>query len=363
MVKKRSSKMKPTKSFFWYISHEKHLSFLFSLIFVLILISLFFLFQTTEEKALICNDGTLYDTCSLNKPYYCLNGILVEGSSVCSCPEIFNEKDNSCISDYHENSKQITLKYILEGNESEINLTVYEEMMGYVSEISRSIDYKGEEEPSRVDFKLKNINEEKQREFLLPLVVEIQNLVSDKNEQARIAISIVQNIPYGFSNKTSILSGKNSVNYLRYPYEVLYDFQGVCGEKSQLLSFLLKELGFKTAIFYNQQENHESVGIKCPIEERWKNTGYCFVETSGPSIITDTSITYTGGIVLESKPEVMKISNGFSLSRGLQEYEDAEDLMEINKKVRETKEINFLDNLKLEELKEKYGLLDEYNLF
>ena len=173
-----------------------------------------------------------------------------------------------------------------------------------------------------VDFKLKSINEEVQRTFLMPLVSKIQNITFDKDEQAIIAISIVQNIPYGFSNKTQQISGKNSVAYSRYPYEVLYGFQGVCGEKSQLLSFLLKELGFQTAIFYNQQENHESVGIKCPIKESWQNTGYCFVETSGPSIITDTLISYTGGIILESKPEVMVISEGISLRKGLQKYNE-----------------------------------------
>tara|TARA_Y100000296_G_C5137692_1_gene239138 strand:+ start:156 stop:1205 length:1050 start_codon:yes stop_codon:yes gene_type:complete len=344
------------------VNHGKYFLILIFLITTIFFIFVFFSTPKLSDETILCGDGTSYEECSLNKPYYCFNGTLIEKSSVCNCPEIFNEKDDSCISEYHKNPKEVILKYILDGNESQISFTFYEEMANYVSKLSRSIDYKNEEEPSRVDFKLKSVNEEVQRTFLIPLVSKIQNITSDKDEQARIAISIVQNIPYGFSNKTQRISGKNSVTYSRYPYEVLYGFQGVCGEKSQLLAFLLKELGFKTVIFYNFEENHESVGIKCPFEESWKNTGYCFVETSGPSIITDTSITYTGGIILESKPEVMEISDGISLGRGLQEYEDAENLMEINKKIKETGEISFFDNLKLEETKEKYGLVDEYNL-
>lgn len=343
-------------------NYEKYLSILIFLIILLLFVFIFFYPFDFSKEILLCGDGTSYEECSLNKPYYCFNGTLIEKASLCGCPEIFNEKENSCTSEGHENPKQVTLKYLLNGNENEINFIVYEKMADYVSEISRSIDYKNDEKPSRVDFKLKSINEEVQRIFLIPLVLKIQNITFDKDEQARIAISIVQNIPYGFSNKTQRVSGNNSVAYSRYPYEVLYDFQGVCGEKSQLLSFLLKELGFQTAIFYNQLENHESVGIKCPVEKSWQNSGYCFVETSGSAIISDSSISYVGGVTLESKPEVMEISGGISLSKGLQEYKDAEKLMNIRERIDKTGKINFFDGLKMKKLKEKYGLVDEYNL-
>ena len=41
-----------------------------------------------------------------------------------------------------------------------------------------------------------------------------------------------------------------------------------------------------------QQENHESVGIRCPLEESYKESGYCFIETTAPAIISDDSIEY-----------------------------------------------------------------------
>ena len=203
------------------------------------------------------------------------------------------------------------------------------------------------------------MNDSLQRESILPLVKEIQNLAPDsKTDQARIAVSLVQNIPYGFSDKKELILGKE-FNHHRYPYEVLYDNEGICGEKSQLLAFLLKELGFDVAIFYNQMENHESVGIKCPKRKSWHGSEYCFVETSGPSIISDASITFVGGINLESKPLVMKISDGISLSSNLEDYEDAESFKKIREK---NGNLNSFDITKLDELRKKYGLDGEYNL-
>ena len=136
---------------------------------------------------------------------------------------------------------------------------------------------------------------------------------------------------------------------------------GICGEKSQLLAFLLRELGYGIAIFYNQQENHESVGIKCSSND-WKDTGYCFVETSAPAIISDDSIEYVGGVKITSMPQVLKIFDGISLSRGLDDYNDAEDVSRIREKISENGKIDFLDSMKLGTLRKKYGLDREYNL-
>ena len=151
------------------------------------------------------------------------------------------------------------------------------------------------------------------------------------------------------------------INYSRYPYEVLYDMQGVCGEKSELLAFLLREIGYGVTFFYHKQENHESLGIKCPIEYSLGNTGYCFIETTGPSIITDNEIEYVGGIKLFSEPEVMIISEGTSLGDDLYEYEDAKDLRNIRRTIEKKGKINIFKSRKLEELNEKYGLIEMYN--
>lgn len=324
---------------------------------------LFFMFGNPFEKSeenYDCGDESFNGFCSEIKPYYCSNDVLLENASFCGCSENLIVKGESCFSVYQNSSMEIKLKYFIRGEEKEINFTVYKAMADYLSTISREINYFGKDIPLREDFKFKKLNEANQSQLLMPLVVEIQNLAKDKDEQMRIAVSIAQNIEWGFSNKTSRF-GKSELNYSRYPYEVLQDSQGVCGEKSELLAFLLRELGFNTVLFYNQLENHESLGIKCPEKYSWQDSGYCFVETTGPSIITDTSIEYIGGLRLSSKPEIIFISDGISLGEDLYEYKDAEDLMKIREKMLENGEINFFDLRKLDNLNEKYGLVDEYN--
>jgi len=352
--------MKPNKHFFWYISYERYFYLLLFLIFILILIPLFFLFQTTEEKTLICADGTIHNSCSSIKPYYCVNGEFIEKASVCGCSEGLTKDDDECLSEFHTNPKNMTLKYILNGKKNKINFTVYEGITQYLSEISRSIDsFNGE--PTRADFKFKKLNEVNQRNFLLPLVVEIKNLEKEKEEQMKIAVSIVQNIEWGYSNKIARFGGA-SVAYSRYPYEILYDSQGICGEKSELLAFLLRELGYEVVLFYNQEENHESVGIRCPLEYSWNNSGYCFIETSGPSIITDTSINYVGGLKITSEPQIINISEGISLGNNLEEYEDSKNLMKIREEIDAKGKISFFNKLRLYKFSKKYGLVSEYNL-
>ena len=308
----------------------------------------------------ICGDGTVYDRCSVRAPYYCLDGLLVERADVCSCPEGFNQTGELCFSKYQTNPKKISLNYTLRGEEKTLKYTLYGGIIDYLSEFPKSIVSKNGENISRVDFKLKAIEEREQKKLLEPLVVEIQNKVNDENEQIRIETSIVQNLDWGWSNKTTNFGGFK-LNYSRYPYEVLEDSQGLCGEKSELLAFILKEMGYGVAIFYNQLENHETVGIRCPVEESWKGTGYCFIETSGPAIMTDSSIEYIGGLTIDSEPQVMVISQGKSLEGDFYEYKDAEAMMEIRRNLRTTG-INLYEQYKLRKLNEKYGLVDVYNL-
>jgi len=144
----------------------------------------------------------------------------------------------------------------------------------------------------------------------------------------------------------------NSVNYSRYPYEVLYDQKGICASKSELMVFLLREIGYETVFFYYKSENHDSVGIKCPEEYGLLNTSYCFVETTSPSIITDYEIVYLGGVKLTSYPEIMNISKGNSLEY-MYEYKDANRLKKIRKGIEETGKTNLLRHFKLKQINKK----------
>ncbi len=314
---------------------------------------LFFIFYLIfAERS--CNDGTPYDKCSGISPYFCSRGRLIEKASVCGCGAMSIDGDK-CISVYQEEPKNISLKYVLRGREGEIDFVVYGKLAENLSQIPRYASLK--ESPTLLSFKLKMIDNQQQRELLLPLVVEIEKITKDKTDQARIAINLVQNIPFGSSNKR-LKVGNIDVDYQRYPYEVLYDMEGICSEKSELMIFLLKELGYGTSSFYYNLENHEAVGIKCPAKKA--NAGeFCFIETTGPSIISDDKTEYFGIVnKLVSTPIITNISDGMSLRNNLYEYSDAKTLADIRDDMRQYGRINPVQYLQFRSLKSKYGLVD-----
>ncbi len=347
---------KGIKKFF---SREKIWLFvILGIIAVFILLALLFPSSSRVNALPTCGDGSFYDTCSLDKPYFCSDGVLVENVSVCGCPDYLAKSGNSCISAYQSEQKSLSLHYTINGKNGSIDFTVYKGLIDYLSALPETIVYHGGQQPVRADFKLMRINEPNQEAMIKPLIKEIENLApDDKIAQARIAVSIVQNIPWG-SSEEEVTFEDQAVGNSRYPYEVLYDNQGLCGEKSELLAEILRDLDYGTALFYYPLENHETLGIKCPAENSLGGTGYCFVETSGPSIISDSSIEYSGGIKLSSSPEVILISNGISLPSGLYEYDDAKVMANLRNK----KNLWLFSSYTLSQLEKKYGLSKVYNI-
>ncbi len=305
-----------------------------------------------------CGDDSFYNSCSLDKPYYCYKGILTENVLSCGCPSVMIAQGLNCISKYQSGLKSFNFTYVLDGNNGNINFSLYNGLDTYLSTLPESMTYSGGQQPLRADFKLMRIDEPNQEALLMPLIKEIENLAPhDKVDQARIAISLIQNIPWGPSGKTVTFGGKQ-VNYSRYPYQVLYDNQGLCGEKSELLALILKNLGYGVVLFYYPKENHESLGIKCPVEYSVEGTGYCFVETTGPSIISDNSIVFVGGVTLSPSPEIIFISRGISLPGGLYEYDDAKTLEGI----RSRGTADSFSSPEYKRLEAKYGLSKVYNI-
>ena len=187
--------------------------------------------------------------------------------------------------------------------------------------------YEGEPKPTMKDFVMRMLNEENQRKYLLPLIKKIKNLTPNKDDQVRIAVSLVQNIPYDYES-LKFLNTKD-----RYPYEVIYDNKGVCGEKSKLLAFILRELGYGVVLFYYEQENHMAVGIRCPKQYSqyiYRGEGYCFIETAKPTIITDNQEVYVGVGKLFSKPQIIYVSDGATFQTVYEEYKDAREWIKLN---------------------------------
>lgn len=162
------------------------------------------------------------------------------------------------------------------------------------------------------------IDEPNQKKYLDNLVQSIKSQTSNRDDQVRIAISLVQQIPYDYSRL-------NSPTFkMRTPYEVLYDDRGICSEKSMLLAYLLRELGYGVVLFEFPAQNHMAIGVKSPSQYGFKNTGYAFVESAAPSIPTNDQGDYVGVGKLTGAPTVLSVSTGDSFDSISEEYQDAQ---------------------------------------
>ena len=330
---------------------------------IIILLLAIFVFLTSErffksevEENLLCGDGSEEGECSDIQPYFCENKELIEKVGECGCPSLLIEEEGKCVSDYESNPSVVELDYVLNGVEEKIDYVVYGGVKEEVEKIERFVT-EGEGATDLESFKLKRINDELQAEYLLPLVVEIQNLAEDREDQVRIAISIVQNIGFGFSDKKIYIGGFYETEYIRYPYEVLYDNMGVCGEKVSLLAFILRELNYSVVSFDYGSESHEALGIACPEKYDFLESGFCFVETTLPSIMGDYSLEYEGIGYLDSEPKVIVFSEGMSLGKDMREYEDSKTWAKISLLIKRNRgDISKRDYNKWKEIMDYYGL-------
>lgn len=103
------------------------------------------------------------------------------------------------------------------------------------------------------------------------------NLTDD--QIAELALAFVQTLPYDDAKAKQILAGDQSVT-MEYPYETLFNDSGVCSDKSFLATALLRSLGYGTALFTYDQQNHMAIGIQCPKQDSTYGSGYCYAETT-----------------------------------------------------------------------------------
>jgi len=217
--------------------------------------------------------------------------------------------------------------YVLQGKSNSINVQLFSGIDDEIvsnGEPAACVRYNGDTTPctsgEENQYYLKYLNDPAQKKYLDSLVNSIQKTSSNKDDQARIAINLVQQIPYDYGKLYSITSGKGQ---MRYPYQVLYDNKGVCAEKSLLLAYLLRGLGYGVVLFKFDKENHMAVGIKSPQQYSYLNSGYAFIESTDPTIPTDSQGDYVGVGKLTSTPEILQISDGDTMTTISSEYKDA----------------------------------------
>ena len=293
------------------------------------LLSLYGLYQKARGcyDAVIDKDPTFYDAL-WNK------GLLLKtlgfDNEAGICFENWQNKTSERIDDINQfthNLKthrvedgNITLKfpYTLKGNAGYIDLRVYERIY---YEIIKNLPLRFVNGFDQM-FYLTLLEHEKQKIFLKPFVEKIKSLGrQNQYDDLRIATSLVQQIPYG--------KIKNYKERRFYPYEVLYNQCGVCEDKSILLAFLLRELGYGVVLLEFETEHHMAVGIKVPEEFSYKKTGYAFVETTQPNIISDCHCEYVNTGKLTSIPSLIPVSDGKEFKGIQEEYRDAREWNDI----------------------------------
>lgn len=263
--------------------------------------------------------------CSTNSnPTIPQNSIVINNDSIniCLAPNstdinpitpvcaIWQESDNNaCINIYETNSKDIKLFYSLAES---LNLTVYEGVYDYLDSLSYENNFISEYiSENYYGDNMLFISDPIQDEYMAPLIEKIQALSpNDTDRQVFNAIKLVQKISYDYSVDTSYKYKE------KWPYQVLYEQKGACAEKSVLLVYILKKLGYGSSIMVFEDASHAAVGIKCPKQFMYKDTGYCFVETTNTfDIASGTSQLFTMNLDSGAKPHLIKFSEGKSLSR------------------------------------------------
>lgn len=223
----------------------------------------------------------------------------------------------------YQNPVQKTFKYTLRGREGIISVTMYGGNLRVIQDKDNPVlCYKSAFDTTSCSYDEylayynKFVEESNQQEVLDDIVSQIKNKTSDKDDQVRIAVSLVQNIPYVVSN------------HELYPYETLYN-GGTCQDKSLLLTALLSKLGYGSEIMTFPDVNHMAVGVKS--NKNTYTSRYAFIETTHPSIITDYSNKYEGVGELSGVINEYKISDGDEMTTLSEEYNDATDLRHIRR--------------------------------
>jgi len=219
------------------------------------------------------------------------------------------------IQDGHIN---IRFPFTLKGTSGYVSLTLYEQIY---YEIFKKLPLRFVNHFDQV-FYLTLLEHDEQKKGLKSLINSIKTLGrQNPYDDLRIAVSLVQQIPYG--------KIKNYPTRRYYPYEVIYNQCGVCEDKSILLAFLLKELGYGVVLLEFEIEHHMAIGIKVPEGFSYKKTGYAFVETTTPNIISDCHCEYVNTGKLWSTPSVIPVSNGKTFNGIKEEYGDATEWNDI----------------------------------
>jgi hypothetical protein len=218
--------------------------------------------------------------------------------------------------EYQTLPKTVLYSYYTDASRKSLSLTTYGGFAEYLSgRRTASLSVK-EAVLERMENPLQKLN-------LQPLVDAIKNRSPNPDGQAKIAISLVQHLP--FNAKRSF----QQPSEWYYPYETVYGNKGTAADKSLLLAYLLKELEYDTIVF--DYSSSMAVGVKCSPDYDYFNTGYAFIDVTKPTIITYVPDTEYGGGGISPNPRIIHVNEGKRTLDVSSEYRDALQLKHLER--------------------------------
>jgi len=211
---------------------------------------------------------------------------------------------------FRQSPKTTTFSYFMGRDVRTMSFTTFGGLSDFFSNKSHSYHY---DPDNGVIVEL--LENEVQNEFMRPFIEMIRQRSITGDDQAKIAISLVQRIPYNGKRYT-----RTATDWY-YPYETVHNNKGSAADKSVLLAYILNELGFETVLF--EFPGHMAVGVKSSSRYSFYDTGYAFIETTRPTIITYEPDTSYGGFSISQNPRIIHLSGGKRVLDVSAEYGDA----------------------------------------
>ena len=218
--------------------------------------------------------------------------------------------------DYRQSPKTTSFSYVIDGNQRSMSFTTFGGLSDFFSSKSHSYHY----DPDNgviMDLLENEVQNENMRLFID--MIRKRSITSD--DQAKIAISLVQRIPYN-GNRYS----RTATDWY-YPYETVHNDKGSAADKSVLLAYILNELGFETVLF--EFPSHMAVGVKSSSKYSFYDTGYAYIETTRPTIITYEPDSGYGSFSISQNPRIIHLSGGRRVLDVTTEYGDARRMKQL----------------------------------
>jgi hypothetical protein len=189
-----------------------------------------------------------------------------------------------------------------------IDLNFDEAIFNFYKKAPKSYSYSSPQLPDNWEEAYYNmfLKNEKDKAFMVELIRQLYQLQPNmtRDEMVTFVTAFVQGaLEYDWD------SFYNVNDKLNYPYETLFAKQGVCSDKSLVLSKLLTTMGYETVLLTFPKANHMAVGIRVPEGFGNMETPYAYIETTNYSAIGQVPEKFVGGVVIKEAPIVIQLKD------------------------------------------------------